>query len=291
MSKYLLFQFFHDYKYLFIILILILLFIITYSPHHNESFDEKITNSTTDQCGVICSKTYDCNGFAVDPDKNICYLSKKPLLGTPYESKYYQDFNNSFPICNKVFSVYDASIASQSDLKENASYICLDNIKSNNRNYYMFVNDKQKINSIDRNYLDSLPDVNYTFNDIQWGNTLNLNDNMYLATNPTPDNSVTYFTKSNIKRDGEPLYSNKNVANISEKDCLGNCLSDKNCVAVDWNPLLLIKNGDKFDNYNSVCSSYKNLHGETIRNDNEKLGNLYVKNVSTDPINNIIISL
>jgi len=88
-----------------------------------EQFDAKISNITMSECGDKCTKSLGCNGFSYDMNK--CYLSTNPILGVPDKSKYIDEYNSNYMVCNKPHPIrYNYMEKNKNALKKNTIYLC-----------------------------------------------------------------------------------------------------------------------------------------------------------------------
>jgi hypothetical protein len=127
----------------FVLICVIIIIIIIFNGNLNENFDEKINRVTKTQCGMICTKIPECQGFAVNND-NVCYLSKTPIENKPHNSIFSLQYNNNDRRCNKVENLKDPIIATPIDLIKNATYVCKENATSEDKMYRIYVNDEKK---------------------------------------------------------------------------------------------------------------------------------------------------
>lgn len=123
-------------------IILIIIFIKLNMNNSYEYFDKKIENINYNTCGTNCTNKYNCNGFAFDNSKNICYLSNNPIVGEPInnsnKSKYYNEYSKDYNICNKPFPIKkeDKYKLNQDMLNKNIIYYCKDKIEDNRKIIY-----------------------------------------------------------------------------------------------------------------------------------------------------------
>lgn len=272
-----------------IALIIILIVILTIYWYRNsyELFDQKITNSTEENCGKMCTKVYGCGGFSSYND--ICYLSKNPILGRPERSVFTTEYKNNITRCNKISKVIDPITATNDELKKNATYVCMPDDTGKNEKLKMYINNEVLLNNI--NDLDKINIDTYTFDHIDWGNTISLDNNKYLTANPTKDNSVIIMKEYNPEFLGQYMYKHKCVKDISQRDCLNNCIKNDKCRGTEWNPVYFRKNNDNtYDVFKGICCPKIQIKKIIPRRDKFKYGNFYLKdriikdNLKTDDI-------
>lgn len=270
-----------------IILILLILLVIcsTNSEHNFEHYDEKIIKTPPEKCGIICTKVLGCSGFASNKENNICYLSKNALLGRPQESIFSPEYNKYGYRCNKIFSIEDPVIANSYDISKNATYKCQQG-ETGKSEIKIYDNQERNLNNL--NELVNTTISPYTFEEVDWGREISLDDHKYLSINPTPSNTVEIFEKKDDDYLGTYLYPHKCVANIPEKQCLKACIDNPNCSGTEWNPLYLENKGNQnYITYPNVCCPKTNIFDITKRNDNNKYGKFYKKTkIYSDQIKN-----
>lgn len=266
------------------ILLMIIVFIYIYdfindnNKNNNsmEYFDQKITRSTPEKCGIMCTKVFDCAGFSYEND--ICYLSKSPILGKPENSVFTSEYKKTLPRCNKISKIDDPVIATDEDYRRNATYVCTPN-DTDNIQQFKLIDDNEKIFSKMED-LEKSSIKKYTFEEIEWGKDISLNNNKQLIANPTKNNSLDVMVKYDEEFLGQYMYPHKCSSNISQRDCLLNCLENKQCVGTEWNPIYLkneTDNKDKYHAYNGVCCPKIKISKIIPRRDFFKFGNFYLK--------------
>lgn len=199
----------------FLILIMLTICVFFIQNSNDEYFDEKVTDASRKQCGILCTKIIGCKGFSYDEKNKNCYLSKTQILGKPFESKYVMEYNRSYPKCNKPYPITDDVIATYDDLQKNAQYVCTD---SNDFLIYKNV-DKYKLESI------------------EWNNEISVEnpENNLLFEDPTLDNSIVMMKLNNNEYLGKYVYPHKCSTHIKLEDCLKDCAYNDKCVGTEWN--------------------------------------------------------
>ena len=248
-----------------------------------ESFDEKITRSTSQKCGIMCTKIFDCVGFVSDGD--TCYLSKTPILGRPEQSVFGDDYKKNIPRCNKLAKIDDPIIATSNDYKKNATYVCTKNDVDNTQTFKLYDNDETLLSNLSE--LDNIILKKYTFEEIEWGKEIDLDYNKNLITNPTENNSILVMKQFDEEFLGQYLYPHKCSSNISQADCLLNCIGDNQCVGTEWNPTYFkLNNKNEYDVYKGICCPKIKISKVIPRRDSFKFGKFYLKqNELKDKIN------
>lgn len=264
-----------------IILIIIILYIII--KKDTEYFDQRVDGTTREQCGIICTKTLGCSGFAYDENNNFCYLSKDNIVLRPEKKNYTNFYNKKFPRCNKLYMIDDPYYNSRNNVLRNATYQCM-NEENDIDNKENIMYDMKERKNIDIKNINKESVNKYTFVEIDWVNTgpINLDNNLHLITNPTESNSVYIMKEYDEEFSGDYLYDHCCVRNISKEDCMKQCLDDKNCVGTEWNPVFMNKVGEpnKYTLIKNVCCPKRTINKVVPRRENMKLGHFYLKDVT-----------
>lgn len=265
----------------FLLLISVIGLILFTSHTDTENFDAKINRVPNDKCGVICTKTLGCQGFASNPESNTCFLSKSQILGKPEHSLFGNKYNSIGLVCNKFKPVTDTVIATTEDLINNSIYSCSLNRTSGNTDPVQF---RQYVNS-EILFGTNKPDISkisvddYTFEEINWDSEINLDDRKDLIKNPTISNSITVLKEKDGFFAGEYLYSHGCSGNIDKQTCLKQCILNSDCAGTEWNPVFLEKD-DKSNQtllYRGICCPKKNITTESERNPDHEFGKFYLK--------------
>jgi len=272
------------YNEFFQFLIIILFIFITYCVYNkyyrNEKFDQKVTRSSKENCGIMCTKVFGCKGFAVDGN-NSCFLSKSLIIGRPEQSVFSTEYNRAYTRCNKIKPVEDPVIATNLDLRNNATYVCNDGETSNQKSFKFYDTKEKTLKTLEEN--NKIPMNNYTFEEIEWGNSIELDDNKYLITNPTKSNSIYGMIEHDEEYLGQYVYPHKCSANISLKNCLRDCLKNKDCVGTEWNPSYFkqtnSKSNDEYDLYKGVCCPKRKIREVVQRRKPFSFGKFYLKKI------------
>lgn len=298
------------YHYYIIVVVSIIILSIFLYKHNNklcgvENYDEKVLRTTRESCGVLCTKTYDCSAFA--SDNNTCYLSKNPILGEPTNSPFMKEYNSNNFICNKLQKITDSVIASDMDFKKNATYVCTNKQSTNVQP--SVINGQQSTNSqpstnILKIYDTEEKDLNniaelatakinkYTIGEIDWGNQVTLTEKP--TENLANKNILTLFTQQDDEFLGQYMFPHRCISNISQRDCLDQCLHNKKCLGTEWNPSYYKKINGKQKLYKNICCPKIQLKQNIPRRDDFKFGHFYLKeqiNKINDIDNSIIVKL
>jgi hypothetical protein len=298
---------YHNYVIGLISIIILLFFLYKYNNeklHGVENYDEKVLKTTRESCGVLCTKTYDCSAFAFN--NNICYLSKNPILGEPTNSPFMKDYNGNNFTCNKLQKITDSVIASDMDFKKNATYICTDKLSTNvqpsatngqpstangqppTNIFKIYDTEEKDLSNISE--LASTKINKYTLGEIDWGNQVTLTEKP--TENITDKNTLTLFTEQNDEFLGQYMFPHRCVSNISQRDCLDQCLHNKKCLGTEWNPSYYKKINGKHKLYKNICCPKIQLKQNIPRRDDFKFGHFYLKeqvNKINDIDNNSVI--
>jgi hypothetical protein len=113
---------------------------------------------------------------------------------------------------------------------------------------------------------------------------MSLDNNMDLVTNPMIDNSVTVVREKDDEYLGTYMYPHKCSANISKKDCLHQCINNKDCQGTEYNPTYL-----QSDNiHKGICCPKIKINKIIPRRNKFNFGKFYLKdriikdNMNTD---------
>lgn len=237
-----------------------------------ENFDEKVTKTTRENCGILCTKTYGCSAFSTD-DKNNCYLSKSLILGSPTNSKFMNEYDKNYFRCNKIAKIDDAVIASEMDFKKNATYSCLTSQTSTDQILKIFDTKERDLDNI--NNLSTVKIDKYTIGEIDWNNTVELVETPIEKSES--DNNITIFTKQGDEYLGQYMYHHRCVSDIGQPDCLKDCLNDPKCLGTEWNPVYIKITDGKYEVNSNVCCPKINIKRTIPRRDQFKYGHFYLK--------------
>lgn len=265
----------NNFQILFVVFLIIFIYFVLSSEEY-ERFDEKVTMTTKKNCGIACTKALGCKGFQSDDVNNICYLSESLILGAPTKSPFMKEYNKNTERCNKLNPVTDVVVASELDLKKNATYICTPNQVQNNETIKIYDNNEKIIYNT-----DDLPFINvddYSFVKIDWGKEISLNNYPDLVTNKRPDHTIDIMVEHDDEYLGQYMFPHKCVENISQGNCLKQCLDNKNCAGTEWNHLYIKQLLDgKYDMYRDVCCPKIKIKQNIPRRDQFRYGHFYTK--------------
>ncbi len=272
-----------------LIFLIITIIVINYTYH--ENFDARVSDVDKSKCGDMCTKIYGCNGFAYD-DNQKCYLSQSPIIGSPMESLYRNEYDPAFEFCNKPHPIKDEIDEKLLQaLPKNTIYTCQVGDEGVPK-YQSILNDnitdvdmKESVISVKKYDLKLLTwpfekkdiDANYT----------NIDDHM--------NKIIMYDYDPDNEYQGSYIYAHKCVNNIPLFNCLTKCATDENCVGLEYNPLLLRKlSNGKYKKDRNVCclkSSEFNKIKRTTEHENGAyykksledgayLSNIYIRNTN-----------
>jgi len=264
---------YHDYIIILTVLLLIK-YVYDLNTQNTEFYDEKVLKTSRENCGILCTKTYECSAFA--SDDNTCYLSKSNILGEPTKSPFMKEYNKKYFTCNKLQKVTDSIVASDIDLKKNATYVCIGGKNENNQNTQQLKIYDTKEKNLDNIFnLGKIKIDKYTFGEIDWGGEVTLTEKPVEKT--IDKNKITLFTEQDDEFLGQYMYPHRCISNISQKNCLRQCLQSKKCLGTEWNPSYYKKINGKYKLYNNICCPKIKLKQNIPRRDEFKFGHFYLK--------------
>jgi len=268
------------FQFLFIVVIICLYLISINIFNEPEQFDARISGTNVETCGSICSSIAGCSGFAFDNKTNKCYISKYPLIQQPIYGLYTDEYNTQQFRCSKMFPIKEEnglSKISNIDKINNTLYSCA-NKEKDRMTLKKIIGDK--IVDFSMNEIDKIPYEDYEIDYIKWPvNKKDLQIENILENNAEALKKVHVFDKNKDEFLGQYLYPYRCVDNISEKECLDVCVNNKDCVGVEWNPLMLTKD-DKDGTYKmrtNICCPKKLIDEVVTRRDEFKNGFFYEK--------------
>lgn len=265
----------NNIQFFIILILVIILFINIKSNNTRETFDLLQDNVLKEDCGRACTKSPTCKGFAYDTGTLTCYLSKNQILGPPNTGQYSREYSSEQTRCNKIRPLSDDKgvIPESPDeqLKYNTIYLCSPNEKADYE-FYQIVNGD--INKTEKKLIDSLPDVEYVVEEIDWTNKQKdyvkqillppLEEDEYKL---KPYNVYDVDNQENL---GQYMLPHKCVSDIPLDKCLETCNEHKECVGVEWNPFYK-------DNKNVCCPKIE-VTKKIMRRPEFELGKFYIKN-------------
>ena len=138
---------------------------------------------------------------------------------------------------------------------------------------------------------DATPGIQYTD-----PGSLNLDKNLHLITNPTKANAINIMNQYDEEFIGQYLFPHKCSTNISKKDCMDQCLRNKDCVGTEWNPTLFIKKGkpNLYEIEENICCPKIRIKKVIKRRRPNRKGHFYLKekkNRETLQNGNILVGL
>jgi hypothetical protein len=283
-------------------IILITLFILHFldiymDPNISESqiehYDAKISNITLTRCGTECTKGINCAGFGYNHVDGQCFLSKRAIIGKPYESLYTDEYTKLDRRCNKINRLTDNIRIDGNTLTQNSVYICADG-ENNVATQFQYANlgatslegDKTAIFTDGDVAETSMPEnVGYETYEIKWP-TEKKDIELHSSTN-NEDNettkSVKYgFIESDKEFLGQYALAHQCVVNVPMYDCLKYCENNPNCAGTEWNRGMVKTDGTANRLYENVCCP-KSIIKQIIPRRNEfNRGKFYVKKELSD---------
>lgn len=242
-----------------------------------ETFDAKIERTTRNQCGNICAKLLNCNGFSYDNTNQFCYISEKPLLGKPEANLYSGEYLTSFPLCNKQKQIEDPVIATKDDYKADATFRC-NTVDPKLEQYFIYNDNEIQLNSLDdtKNILVDpfkMNQIDYPTSALK---SYDIDDMKYILNDNTKLEHI--MRELDDEYLGQYLYPHMCTSNISKKDCLSACVNDNNCAGTEWNPVYLNKlKNSQFEVNEGVCCPKRKISKAVPRTNDLKYGKFYAK--------------
>lgn len=269
-------------KYIIIILLSVLIIYLYKQWQYidknskTENYDGKIGKITTRyECGDICSRIYNCAGFAHDEKTGRCYVSKTPMLGRPINKLYDEDYKKEQYGCNKAYIIKNEYDIDDTRKIMNRIYTCYaNNIENNNLELYdnnMIRTDFMPDDITNKNKLQIKP---YDMKHINWPTKkieIDLNNQDGLVKAKDEDKFYSYLIHDDEYL-GKYMFPHMCVSNISLRDCLKSCSESKDCVGVEHNPSFI---GE--ETYKNVCCPKSKIAEIVTRSDDHKSGKYYEK--------------
>ena len=132
--------------YMWIYIFMLFLYIFINNMFY-ENFQNKIERMDRTKCGKLCTRAEGCKAFSFDSDRNICWISKDPIYNKPYNDIFANDYNRQFIKCNKLNLVQDPVIATNYEMKQNASFKCYFDDSDNNI-FYNYIDKEIQMNDV-----------------------------------------------------------------------------------------------------------------------------------------------
>jgi hypothetical protein len=180
-----------------IILLIVLIFILIIKDNNIEHYDERLTNTTFDQCAKFCKTTANCYGFGFDRQTQTCYPSRSTIVGKPLDpSILFKDYYSpSDATCNKVNPITEAgSSISFEKRRDNSVSVCTER-EGLHPQWYLQSHD-QFINIGEGKNIDEIFDIDdYTVNNYRWPVNKYDTNNLDLLIN---DRSVQELVRSQV---------------------------------------------------------------------------------------------
>jgi len=256
-------------------IIIIIIFLILYNIFDKEQFDAKVLDSSKEQCGSICTKTYNCFAFAHDDATKSCYLSTNPIITRPLESVYGDEYKVDMPRCNKPHAIrndFDLTFDKYS-LEKNTIYGCLNKEEDNEIKSVSIVDDTIKEIEYDKSEFKVAP---YILNELNWPRFKKDILPSYF-TDPNKDKILSYTADDKNEYLGQYLFKEKCLKDVQYSDCAKKCGIEKTCVGFEYNPAAVIKENNIEYIDRGICCP-KTKIDKTIPRSNEcKNGTFYIK--------------
>lgn len=275
-----------------IIIILIIYFIYLFKTYwynvNVENYDAKVIGYDKEKCSRLCKFIPTCAGFGLS-NKNICYLSKTPILGRPIGAIYSDEYSSDQFRCNKIKQISDSDLATNYDKLKNAIYTCSD---SDVKPYSLFINDNKTLSPITQQTIDNplTKTTPYELSDLGWPtDKKNLQSEADKIISSQEQKKITQkkeYTPYNTFKafdnevTGDFLHSYQCVSDVKLPECLNYCnkQSDK-CMGTEWNPAFLVydKEEQKYKFNKDICCPMKTINGTIPRRTEHAFGKFYHK--------------
>jgi hypothetical protein len=154
--------------YLYIIALIFVILLIYLKGNTIEGYDDRIQNTTFEECAKKCKTIENCYGFGFDKENSICYVSKSTISGRPVYALFKDQYLYANSSCNKVQPiVIPTKNPPFADRRSNAVYVCREN--ENMQPAYYFHN-KGKFDEIgEGRNIDSIFNVeDYSIDAYKW---------------------------------------------------------------------------------------------------------------------------
>lgn len=154
-----------------ILIMVILLLILIYTTYNNktiEGYDERLTNTSFQDCAEFCKTTENCYGFGYDKINKVCYPSQLIIAGRPTDSIFRDEYLYTNATCNKFKPIINPSKNPPFDERRgNSVYICRESYDKFPQ--YYFYNNKTFTNIGEGKNIDEIFDVeSYSVNPYEY---------------------------------------------------------------------------------------------------------------------------
>lgn len=275
------------------VILIILIIIIYFSIYHNKSnncsehYDARMSDITLTQCGTECTKALNCSGFGYKPIKKLCYISKTPILGSPENSLYKDEYTKLDRRCNKINRIQDEDRIDGLSLTSNSIYVCSDG-ENNVSTEFQYANegatslDNVKSTIFDRSDTDRLrpTEVNYDTYDIKYPNEKNdliPSFELNKFVDPKKVEKKYGFIESDKEYLGQYALAHQCVVNVPLYSCLKYCENNDKCAGTEWNKTLIKTDGENNYLYENVCCPKGIISKVIPRRNKFNRGKFYVK--------------
>lgn len=245
-----------------------------------ENFDARVSNVSKEKCGDMCTKIYNCSGFAYDEDNEKCYLSQNTVITSPMDSIYRDEYNPNFEFCNKPYPIRDTIDEQQfKALPKNTIYGCQDGDEG--------IASKQSIINDNIQNLKTQDDIikvdQYKLKELIWPSFKKDLDPDYVTKDDYVNKLNMYDYDSKHEYQGTYLYPHKCVNNVPLFNCLMKCTLEDGCIGVEYNPMLLRKLDDgSFKKDTNVCCLKSSEWNKITRRPEHEGGAYYKKQLEND---------
>ena len=272
----------------YLLLIAIIILILSINTYIIEGYDEKIIDSSFENCARYCKLTENCSGFFYNHQNNICYPSRD---NTNYENidlkNWYFENQKDYIQCNKKAPIKTINIFNTHSLSAlNATYDCLnldknDKIKeqvlsqikdykfnTDNPQEVLMMQNFNKVYYLDKDNQNNHTLIHYDIMPHDWkdNNTkswlelekYHINEeNKKSLNNLTPRYDTVeldgYISTDNYNN-GEFLEDHQCVDNIKFNDCINYCSDNEQCKGVEFIPYHINDiNGERILKQNICC--------------------------------------
>ena len=267
-----------NFQFLLIVIVLIIILMLYKDTNkdNKELFDARVSNINKNECGKMCTDTYDCKSFAYDSNAKKCYLSKTPIIALPSGTSIYVDEYKADQLrCNKIKPIELDQVNQDPEImRDNEIYTCADR-QSGNYKLYKIVNgimeEIPKREDIGKVSLEP-----YVMRQIEWPSAefkKDLEPDLKLI-KPRPN--YVLFQKDKREFLGQTLFPYQCVSGVGEEDCINQCRRYDDCIGTEWNPII---EGDKISDKVSrnVCCPKKKITEIIDRRDQFSNGFFYLK--------------
>jgi len=263
------------------ILIIIIVVIISNSYiKEYENFDARIKDISFEKCSNTCTKVYSCIGFSYDKKNKNCYLANNPIVGTPMDSIYKDEYEPGFIFCNKPDPIRtDIDSQFKDALAKNTIYACKEG-EDGDAGYKSMVDEKVTDLVLKDSKISIKP---YKLKQIIWNDYKKDLDPDIITKDNYLNKIVFYDYDPDHEYNGKYMFEHKCVSNVPLFDCLKKCTIEEDCVGVEYNPLLLTKQKNGlFKKDKNICCLKSSEDEKIDRSEKHINGAYYKKSLEDD---------